>query len=187
MSTLTNVGSVRPMLVAIDGRCAAGKSSFAKKLQEETGCNVVSMDHFFLRPEQRTPERLAEPGGNVDWERCLEDVILPLYRGEIATYCPYDCHLQDFVDPIEIMPGRVTLVEGAYSCHPKLWDYYDAHVFLTIDPEEQLRRIEARNGPAALKVFQEKWIPMEELYFRTFQIPARCSVCLTVNDQPLLL
>ena len=72
------IASNRPLVVAIDGRCAAGKSSFAQKLQEETGCNVVSMDHFFLPPERRTPERLAEPGGNVDWERCLEEVLRPL-------------------------------------------------------------------------------------------------------------
>lgn len=45
------IASNRPLVVAIDGRCAAGKSSFAQKLQEETGCNVVSMDHFFLPPK----------------------------------------------------------------------------------------------------------------------------------------
>lgn len=180
-------GSVHPLIIAIDGRCAAGKSSFAQKIQEETGCNVVSMDHFFLRPAQRTPERLAEPGGNVDWERCLEEVLRPLRRGEGASYRPYDCKRQEFLEPVALSPGRVTLVEGAYSCHPQLWDFYDAHVFLTIDPAEQLRRVEARNGPEALPLFRDKWIPLEEAYFRAFQIPARCAVCLTVSDGPLML
>lgn len=32
-------------------------------------------DDFFLRPEQRTPERLAEPGGNLDRERMKSEVI----------------------------------------------------------------------------------------------------------------
>lgn len=181
------IASNRPLVVAIDGRCAAGKSSFAQKLQEETGCNVVSMDHFFLPPERRTPERLAEPGGNVDWERCLEEVLRPLRQGKFVSYRPYDCHQDCLLDPIEVSPLRLTLVEGAYSCHPKLWDFYDAHVFLTIDPAEQLRRIETRNGPEALPVFRDKWIPMEEAYFRAYQIPARCTVCLTVNNGPLLL
>ena len=58
---------------------------------------------------------------------------------------------------------------------------------MTIDPAEQLRRIETRNGPEALPVFRDKWIPMEEAYFRAYQIPARCAVCLTVNNGPLLL
>ena len=36
------------------------------------------MDDFFLRPEQRTEERLKEVGGNVDRERFLEEVARPL-------------------------------------------------------------------------------------------------------------
>ena len=123
----------------------------------------------------------------MDWERCLEEVLRPLRQGKFVSYRPYDCHQDCLLDPIEVSPLRLTLVEGAYSCHPKLWDFYDAHVFLTIDPAEQLRRIETRNGPEALPVFRDKWIPMEEAYFRAYQIPARCAVCLTVNIGLLLL
>lgn len=35
------------LLVAIDGRCAAGKTTIAAKLQELCSCNVIHMDHFF--------------------------------------------------------------------------------------------------------------------------------------------
>lgn len=55
-----------PFLIAIDGRCAAGKTTFAEKLSSIMECSVIHMDHFFLRPEQRTKERLAQAGGNVD-------------------------------------------------------------------------------------------------------------------------
>ena len=57
------------VLVAIDGRCAAGKTTLAASLQAQLECNVFHMDDFFLRPEQRTSERLHQPGGNVDYER----------------------------------------------------------------------------------------------------------------------
>ena len=63
----------QPMLIAVDGRCASGKTTLASALERETGCNVIHMDHFFLRPEQRTKQRLEEPGGNVDYERFQED------------------------------------------------------------------------------------------------------------------
>ena len=59
----------RCAFVAIDGPCASGKTVFAASLHERFGGNVLHMDDFFLRPEQRTPERFAEPGGNVDRER----------------------------------------------------------------------------------------------------------------------
>ena len=59
------------VLVAIDGRCAAGKTTLTASMQARLECNVFHMDDFFLRPEQRTPERLGPPGGNVDYELFL--------------------------------------------------------------------------------------------------------------------
>ena len=47
-----------PRIVALDGRCAAGKTTLAARLQQRSGCNVVHMDDFFLRPAQRTKARL---------------------------------------------------------------------------------------------------------------------------------
>ena len=47
------------VLVAIDGKCASGKTTLAARLAECYDCNVFHMDDFFLRPEQRTEERYA--------------------------------------------------------------------------------------------------------------------------------
>ena len=66
------------ILVAIDGNCTAGKSTLASLLEKEYDCNVFHMDDFFLRPEQRTPDRFAQVGGNVDYERFFEEVLIPL-------------------------------------------------------------------------------------------------------------
>ena len=55
--------------VAIEGKCTSGKTTLANYLGEVYDCNVFSMDSFFLQPHQRTEERLAQPGGNVDYER----------------------------------------------------------------------------------------------------------------------
>lgn len=165
-----------PLLLALDGRCAAGKTTLAAQLRERTGCTVIHMDDFFLRPEQRTAERLAQPGGNVDWERFLEEVLLPLKKGRPFQYRPYDCHTQTLREPVRITPGFVTLVEGSYSCHPRLWTFYDFHIFLDITKEEQLSRIEKRNGSEMLEVFRSRWIPMEESYFQTFSIEERCEL-----------
>ena len=165
-----------PLLLALDGRCAAGKTTLAGQLRERTGCMVIHMDDFFLRPEQRTAERLAQPGGNVDWQRFLEEVLLPLKKGRPFQYRPYDCHTQALREPVRITPGSVTLVEGSYSCHPRLWTFYDFHIFLDITKEEQLSRIEKRNGSEMLEVFRSRWIPMEESYFQTFSIEERCEL-----------
>ena len=171
----------RPLLIALDGRCAAGKSTLAAALQAETGCNVVSMDHFFLRPEQRTAVRLEEPGGNVDRERFREEVLLPLSAGKAVSYRPYNCHLQELDAPIRLDSAPLAVVEGAYSCHPALWDFYDLRVFLTVSPDEQLRRLRSRNGLEGAVAFQNRWIPLEEKYFAAFRIRAGCQLCFETD------
>ena len=164
------------VLVAIDGRCAAGKTTLARELGLRLSCPVIHMDHFFLRPEQRTRERLATPGENVDHERFLDEVLLPIRRGEAAVYRPFDCHTMGFVDPIRVESSEIAVIEGSYSCHSALFEYYDLRVFLTLSPEEQRKRIEERNGKEALESFVERWIPLEERYFSAFDIECRCDL-----------
>lgn len=152
------------VFVAIDGPCTSGKTTLATVLQRHFGGNVLHMDDFFLRPEQRTPERFAEPGGNVDRERFEDEVLAPLAAGKIAQYRPWDCHTGDFAASRNVEPARLTIVEGSYSMHPALRGYYDLMICLTIDSGEQLRRLEARN-PRMLQRFIDEWIPLENRYF----------------------
>lgn len=163
------------VIVAIDGRCAAGKTTLAAKLKEKLSCNVIHGDEFFLRPHQRTAERLSEPGGNVDYERLLEEVMLPLKANRDFTYRPYDCKTQSLKVPVKVKAKKVTIIEGSYSCHPKLWEFYDLRIFLTIDERTQRKRIENRNKENA-KMFFEKWIPLEETYFKAFAVEERCDM-----------
>ncbi len=171
------------ILLAVDGRCAAGKTTLAELFQQETGCAVFHMDSFFLRPEQRTPRRLAQPGGNVDRERFLQQVLTPLKKGIPFSYRPYDCSQQALGAEISVRPAAITLVEGSYSCHPELWDYYDLRIFLTVEPDVQLARIGRRNGLEQAAVFRERWIPMEEAYFSAFDIPQRCHGCFDTTKE----
>ena len=48
------------IVIAIDGRCASGKTTLANKLAQHFHANVFHMDDYFLRKEQRTKERLSE-------------------------------------------------------------------------------------------------------------------------------
>lgn len=169
------------VLLAVDGRCGSGKTTLAEALRRKAGAQVVHMDDFYLRPQQRTPARYAEPGGNVDRERVLKEVLIPLHAGRRTVYRPYDAHRQTMFEPVPLSPAPITVIEGSYSCHPALWDYYDLRVFLDVAPEEQLRRIEARNGPEMLAMFKDRWIPLEEGYFREFAPDKKCDCCFELN------
>lgn len=165
------------LCIAIDGRCASGKSTLAKQIQEVLDCNLFHMDDFFLRPEQRTKERYAEAGGNVDRERFLTEVLQPLQSGKGFSYQKFDCRTMTLQEPTQVVPHTISIIEGVYSCHPDLWDFYDLRVFMTVDSQTQLSRLQKRN-PEKLDTFQQEWIPMEERYFAAYAIEDRVDLCL---------
>lgn len=152
------------VIVAIDGNCTAGKTTLAAQLTETYDCNVFHMDDFFLRPEQRTEDRYAEVGGNVDYERFMEEVLIPLKAGISFSYRPFDCSTFTLANPICVTPKKLNIVEGTYSHHPYFGNPYDLKILLTVDEETQHQRILER--PTFLhKRFFEEWIPMENRYF----------------------
>ena len=158
---LTRKGAV---IVAIDGKCTSGKTTLAARLAAIYDCNVFHMDDFFLRPEQRTQERFAEVGGNVDYERFKAEVLLPLRSGKAFSYRPFLCGSQTLGEPIAVSSRNLTIVEGTYSLHPYFEDPYDLKILLTVTEETQHQRI--LNRPQFLHDrFFNQWIPMENRYF----------------------
>ena len=165
------------ILVAIDGKCTSGKTTLAAQLAEKYDCNVFHMDDFFLRPEQRTPARFAEAGGNVDYERFYRQVLQPVRNGDRFSYCPFDCRTFTLSSPVAVMPKRLNIIEGAYALHPYFADPYDLKVLLTVSPQCQHRRILER--PAHLQErFFTQWIPMENRYLEAFGIAGKADIIL---------
>ena len=172
-----------PVTLAIEGGSASGKSTLGALLEEVYGCTLLHMDDFFLRPEQRTPERFAQPGGNVDRERFLEEVLLPLSQKETIAYRRFDCSSFTVQPPVMITPGRLTVIEGAYSMHPELSGFYDFSVFLDIDADLQKKRILKRNSSGFAQRFFNEWIPMEHKYFEAMQVKERCSLIIPIQNR----
>ena len=172
----TTKESAVPYIVAIDGRCASGKSTLAAYLKSALACSVIHMDHFFLQPHQRTEKRLREPGGNVDYERFKKEVMIPLKKGEAFSYRIFDCHRMDFHGKAYVPRTSIVIVEGAYCCRPEFIGAWDLKVFLKVGREEQLRRIAKRNGKEQVKQFEQFWIPMEEVYLKACHVEAKCDI-----------
>ena len=76
----------------------------------------------------------------------------------------------DYNGWVEIPTVPVIIVEGAYSQYPQFGHYADLTAFCDITPEEQKRRITARNGEEHWMVFREQWIPLEEKYLAEYHI-----------------
>ena len=168
------VGEREFVVAAIDGRSGAGKSTLADNLRVEFDGEIIRMDHFFLPLELRGEERL-----NVHHERFMEEVYPFIKERKPFSYRIFDCAKMDYsgVQKIEMKP--LIIIEGAYSLLPQFDDIVDFRIFYDIDEETQKERIISRNGVERYQMFRDKWIPLEEAYFREYEVRERCDILLT--------
>ena len=122
-----------PYLVALDGRCASGKTttaaSIAEKYQKEgLPCDIVHMDDFFLQPNQRTSARLAEPGGNVDYERVEAEVLQPAKRGIDPEMQMQRILLRNGSERAEMFRNRWIPLEENYIAQCQVEEVCDLHL-----------------------------------------------------------
>ena len=177
ISQLRNTG--QRTVIAIDGRCTSGKTTYAAALSELLDIPVFHMDDFFLQVHQRTPERYAEPGGNVDRERLIEEVLEPFRNGcTVISHRKFIRGIMALSEPVSTEVRDCIILEGSYSCHPLLQKYSDLKIFMDIDPEAQLKRVLLRDGQEKYNEFKEKWIPLEETYFNAYDIRSICDIVI---------
>lgn len=158
-------------VVSVDGRCGSGKTGFAALAQRVLDCNVIHMDDFYLPMAERKENWREIPAGNMDLDRLIR-LLSALSRGEATGYRPYSCQSGSYGAEIPLDPGKLTLVEGSYSQHPRLREYYYNMYFLTCPEEVRIRRLKNREGDY-FSVFERLWIPMEENYLKTYP-PEHC-------------
>ena len=174
----SGMGGKRPFLVAIDGGSAGGKSTLGEALARELDATLIHMDDFFLPMEMRTEARFAQPGGNVHWERVLEEVLKPLAEGKAPEYGVFDCSVMAVNRTVREEVRDVVIVEGAYSLHPMLRDYFDLRVLVEVEETTQKERILRRNGEKMLQRFVKEWIPLERAYFEACRVKDCCHMIL---------
>ncbi|HOB19993.1 MAG TPA: uridine kinase [Candidatus Atribacteria bacterium] len=168
-------------VIAIDGRSGSGKSMLSGLIQNRIDCNVFHMDDFFLQPHQRTEERLAEPGGNIDYERFMSEVIGNIKSGREFEYRVFDCSAGELGGTVRVAPKRINIIEGVYSMHPLWYPILDLKVFLYVNEAVQQERILERSGEEKLKRFIGEWIPLEEKYFSTFRIRENSDIVIDTS------
>lgn len=171
------------VIVGIDGKCGSGKSTIAEILNDVFGCDVIYMDDFFLPPELRTENRLTEVGGNIHYERFIDEVAVKLKNlnsEKPFNYRVFDCSIMNYngTRTIQSRPQDIIIVEGSYSLHPKYSSIYSIKVFVNVADDEQKRRIIQRDGEMMWNKFENIWIPMETKYFTKFNIKENSDIVI---------
>lgn len=167
--------------LAIDGYAAVGKTTIADIISEKLNAPIVHMDDFFLRTFQRTSERYATPGGNIDHERFSDEVAPHISLHDSFEYRRFDCAKMEFGATIAIPKNDILIIEGTYACHEKLIGLYDISVFLSINDIEQQHRIFSSRGESKLSDFTSKWIPLERAYFNAQSVKSRCDIAFDLS------
>ncbi|MBO5788519.1 MAG: hypothetical protein J6R42_01080 [Clostridia bacterium] len=170
---------LKRIVVAIDGIAGGGKSTLAQKIAEVLpGCEVIHMDDFYLHMSQRTPERMAQIGGHMNYERFTHQVAMPLWKGLVPVYQVFDCKTQRITRTVECKKdANIYLIEGTYSTHPEIPDIYDLRIFVETDHDLRLARILERVGNGAVyDRYLGEWIPREQAYFEAFMTKELCDL-----------
>ncbi len=170
------------VLVTLDGPCATGKTTLAARLAEVFRAGVLHTDDFVIPHAQKTPERLAIPGGNCDAERLAQEAVAPWKRGGSARFRRYDWTLRALL-PAEVLPPCDTLIlEGSYCNLPALRAYADVRLFLTAPWPLREARLRRRESPASFRRFLDLWIPLEDAYFDAYRLPD--EGCVVIGAEP---
>jgi uridine kinase len=130
------------IVIGIDGRGGAGKSSLARSLIALLPNSVhIEHDWFHLPKAQVADER------RFDHERLISELISPFRSGSrVISFLRYNWgYLADIADgfheiPITIMDSEILVIEGCELLNPSLVGDLDLRIWLETDPELSMER-----------------------------------------------
>lgn len=130
------------VVIAIDGRGGAGKSSLARSVVARLPRSAhLEHDWFHLPKDQVSPAR------RFDHERLIAQVLAPFRRGARSlSFLRYNWgYLAGTPDgyhetPITISDVDVLVLEGCDSLHPTLVPHLDLRIWLDTPPDVALER-----------------------------------------------
>lgn len=161
----------RPVVVAISGESASGKTTFVRVIKEQaariqerrenTILSTIKGDNYFNDISKEIQKHgsfnaFLETGYNPDAPESFELELMrkdlgKLMNGENARIPMYQINGTGISLPeaVEICPAEVIIVEGMCSLYDDIHDVFDLKIFVDIDEETQrsryLSRCAARN------------------------------------------
>ena len=194
----------RPLLVAIDGIDAAGKTILAKELADELrerGAHVIesSIDGFHNPRAIRykrgadSPEGYYRDSFNIAALKVL--LLDPLKTGDLrykAKAFDYTIDKGIISSLTEAEPDSILVFDGVFTHQPELREYWDYSIYRHIDEAESLRRGVARNPgdeAEARRKYNVRYIAGQRLYHADAEPKKHADIIIDNNDpeNPVIL
>lgn len=189
---------VRPrVLVGIDGPDAAGKTTFADRLSVELGGYAIraSTDAFHNPVDVRRRSGELSPDGYYrdafDCMTIVDELLEPFIAGRtrVAT-CRYDYGKKAPIQVDVAAPTQSVLVfDGVFLLREEFRHYWTLCVYLSVSPEESLRRGAARDADLfgseadAKRRYAARYLPAQALY-RAEVGPEQLADVVIDNTEP---
>ena len=150
--------------IGIDGPGASGKSTLAAGLAEALPQAVLVEGDDFYRPESDAGRSGSAAGGPFDLPRLVSQVLLPHSKGEEICYQRFNWDTGVLGGWVSRPGGTPLIVDGVYSTHEALRDFYDLRIWVNAPRAVRLVRGLQRDGEEARSMWVDVWIPAEDRY-----------------------
>jgi uridine kinase len=182
IASLRVAGAPAPVLVALDGRSAVGKSTLAQQIAARTAALVIDGDDFYRGGDDafwqaRNPAEKVELA--IDWHR-QRSLLTKLRRGEPARWQPYDWEVDDgrLAAEVNVGPAAVVILDGAYSARRELADLFALRALLDVPRQLRRERLLRREGERYRSEWEARWSEAEDLYFEQLMPPESFDLVL---------
>jgi uridine kinase len=149
---------------------------------------MITSDDFFAAEitatewAARTPAERARD--TIDWRRLRRLALEPLRAGRPAIWQPFDFASGERADgsyamatnTVQRQPAPVIILEGAYAARPELADLIDCAMLIETPAATRELRLAAREDPAFLAAWHERWDAAEAYYFSAVRPPASFDI-----------
>ncbi|WP_419847866.1 uridine kinase family protein [Candidatus Poriferisocius sp.] len=150
--------------VGIDGPGASGKSTLAAGLAEALPRAVLVNGDDFYRPEADEGWSGSVAGGLFDLPRLASQVLVPHSQGEEIQFQRFNWDTEILGDWVSWPGGTPLIVDGVYSTHEMLRDFYDLRIWVNAPRAVRLARGLQRDGEEARSKWVDVWMPAEDRY-----------------------
>ncbi len=190
-----------PVRVAVDGPDAAGKTTLADELASAVG-NLgrpvirASIDSFH-QPREIRYRREDSPEGcyhdTFDYDALRKELLEPLGPDGDRTYCQaiFDYQTdQALARTHDRAPDNaILLLDGVFLLRPELIDIWDLRIYVSVTPEETLRRALERDAvlfgsrEEVERRYRSRYLPAQQLYHADAR-PLDNADIVVDNDDP---
>ncbi|BCW68599.1 hypothetical protein NicSoilB4_33620 [Arthrobacter sp. NicSoilB4] len=161
--------SPAPVIIAIDGRSGAGKTTLAielaARLREHHKVSLFHLEDIY-------------PGWNglaAGIERYASTVLAPLHRGEPAEWVSWDWNAHYDGDTRTTLPAEIVLVEGVGAAAEAARPYLSAVIWADSPEQDRRSRALARDGDS-YEPYWDEWAAQEQEWLAQDDVPSHADV-----------